>query len=355
MRRRLHQKIGSMPKRTKVTYPWLTLGLTVLLVSPFFSCRKTPPQDRREVVLYCSVDQEIAEPMIAEFEKESGIEVLSRFDTEATKTAGLARRIRAEAASPVADVFWSSEVFHTIRLVRENLLSPYRSAATTDRPELYTDPNGQWYGFALRARVIAYSTERVSAEEAPKSLEDVLTSKWKGRLVMAAPEFGTTGGDVASWFSHYGPERARQILEALKANDMRIVAGNSVAVRMVATGQADVCFTDTDDVYAAQRNGWPVAMNFLDQAGRGTLTIPNTAAVVRGARHPIEAGELMDFLLSERLESVLARSDSHNTPVHAALAGQFESYAIPKRLAADYGKIAGLLPMAIRTAGEILR
>ncbi|MHC4356102.1 MAG: extracellular solute-binding protein, partial [Planctomycetota bacterium] len=153
-----------MPKRTKVTYPFVILASAALLVSPFFSCRKGSPQDGREVVLYCSVDQEVAEPIIAEFEEQTGIDVLARFDTEASKTAGLVRRIRAEAASPVADVFWSSEIFHTIRLARENLLAPYDSDATSDWPALYADPNGRWYGFALRARVIAYSMERVSAE-----------------------------------------------------------------------------------------------------------------------------------------------------------------------------------------------
>ncbi len=305
--------------------------------------------------MYCSVDQEIAEPIIAEFEKQTGIKVLARFDTEASKTVGLVQKIKAEAASPVADVFWSSEIFHTIRLARDSLLASYSSDATRGWPALHADADGRWYGFALRARVIAYSTERVSAEDAPKSLEDVLDSKWKDRLVMAAPEFGTTGGDVASWFVHYGAARARQILEGLKGNDMRIVAGNSTAVRMVATGQADVCFTDTDDVYAAQRNGWPVAMNFLDQSGDGVLTIPNTAAVIKGATHPEEAGELMDFLLSEQLEGMLAASDSHNTPVHKALAEQFELYAIPKPLDVDYEKIADQLPTAIQTAREILR
>ena len=305
--------------------------------------------------MYCSVDQAVAEPIIAEFEKQSGIDVQARFDTEASKTAGLVQKIRAEAELPVADVFWSSEIFYTIRLARENLLSSYSSGATISRPSLYSDPNGRWYGFALRARVIAYGTKRVSAEQAPKSLEDCLDEKWKGRLVMAAPEFGTTGGDVASWFAHYGPDRARQILEALKANEIRIVSGNSTAVKMVATGQADVCFTDTDDVYAARRNGWPVAMNFLDQAGDGVLTIPNTAAVIKGARHLEEAAELMDFLLSEQLELMLARSDSHNTPIHETLTEQFESYAIEKPLNVDYDKIADQLPTAIKTAGEILR
>jgi len=301
------------------------------------------------------VDQEIAEPIIAEFEQLSGIKVLARFDTEASKTVGLVQKIKAEATSPVADVFWSSEIFHTIRLARDSLLASYSSDATTDWPAAIADADGRWYGFALRARVIAYSTDRVSAEDAPRSLEDVLDAKWKGRLVMAAPEFGTTGGDVASWFVHYGAAGARQILERLKANDMRIVAGNSTAVRMVATGQADVCFTDTDDVYAAQRNGWPVAMNFLDQAGDGVLTIPNTAAVIKGAAHLEEAGELMDFLLSEQLERMLAASDSHNSPVHKALAEQFQLYAIAKPLDVDYGKIADQLPTAIRTAREILR
>jgi len=301
------------------------------------------------------VDQEIAEPIIAEFEKQTDIDVLPRYDTEASKTVGLVQRIRAEAASPIADVFWSSEIFHTIRLAQESLLTPYGSDKTMNWPALYVDPKGLWYGFGLRARVIAYNTKQVSESDAPKCLEDVLDSKWKGRIVMAEPEFGTTGGDVASWFAHYDTARATETLEGLKANDIRLVAGNSTAVRMVATGQADICFTDTDDVYAAQRNGWPVAMNYLDQGGDGALTIPNTAALIKGGSNPKEANELMEFLLSEQLEEMLLRSDSHNCPIRPALAEQFERYVIPKPLNLDYEKIADNLSAAVRTAMEVLR
>ena len=180
---------------------------------------------------------------------------------------------------------------------------------------------------------------------------------------MATPEFGTTGGDVASWFAHYGFEAAQKILEALKVNKIRLVPGNSTAVRMVATGQADICFTDTDDVYAAQRNGWPVAMNYLDQGGDGALVIPNTAAVIKGAVHPEEAKELMDFLLSEQLEQMLFRSDSHNFPIRSALSEQFKLYSVgfplcggpPRSLDVDYENVAEKLPMAIQTAREILQ
>jgi iron(III) transport system substrate-binding protein len=337
----------------------VSLGLAITITACFLSfplsCRKSPQQNYRKVVLYCSVDQEIAEPIIVEFEKQTGIDVLPRFDTEASKTVGLVQRIRAEAASPIADVFWSNEIFHTIRLAHEHLLAPYASDITKDWPERYTDPNGRWYGFALRARVIAYNTTRVSAAEAPKCLEDVLDVRWKGRIVMAAPEFGTTGGDVASWFAHYDPAQATDILKRLKTNDIHLVDGNSTAVRMVATGQADICFTDTDDVYAAQRNGWPVAMNYLDQAGEGVLAIPNTAAIIKGAGHLEEARELMEFLLSEQLEEMLLNSDSHNCPVRVVLAEKSITYTIPKPLAMDYEKVADYLPVAIRTAMEVLR
>jgi len=333
----------------------LCIALAALLSSVLFSCKEDPGQNRREVVLYCSVDQTIAEPIIAEFERQTGIKVLARFDTEASKTVGLVQRIRAESSSPAADVFWSGEIFHTIRLGREGLLAPYSGDATKNWPGRFADAKGKWYGFALRARVIGYHTERVSDDDAPRCLEDVLEAKWKGRLVMAAPEFGTTGGDVASWFAHYGVDRAEEILRGLKANKVRLVAGNSTAVRMVATGQADVCFTDTDDVYAAVANGWPVAMKYLDQGGEGALAIPNTAAVIKGSRHPEEAKELMEFLLSEQLEEMLFRSDSHNCPISSSLADLFKRYALPRPLDLDYERIAEQLPIAIETAREILR
>jgi len=338
-----------------IVFPGLVIFIIACLFFCLPSCRKSPQQNYRKVVLYCSVDQAIAEPIIAEFEKQTGIDVLTRFDTEASKTVGLVQRIRAEAASPIADVFWSNEIFHTIRLARESLLACYRSDATKDWPEQYADIDGRWYGFALRARVIAYNTTRVSSSDAPRCLEDVLDSKWKGRLVMAAPEFGTTGGDVASWFAHYDSDQAKRILERLKANEIRLVAGNSTAVRMIATGQADVCFTDTDDVYAAQRNGWPVEMNYLDQGGDGVLTIPNTAALIKGSGNPEEAKQLMEFLIGEQLEKMLLDSDSHNCPIRPSLAEQSERYAIPKPLSLDYEKIADNLSAAIRTAMEVLR
>ncbi len=329
--------------------------LLVFAAGCLFSCRKDSSAE--EVVLYCSVDQAVAETIIARFEKQTGIKVKTRFDTEASKTVGLVQKIRAEKDHPVADVFWSSEIFYTIRLSREGLLEPFESEVVAEWPETFKDPGNHWYAFGLRGRVIAYNTTRVSESDAPGSLEDVLKEEWKNRVVMARPQFGTTGGDVASWFTLYGDEKAQQILKGLKENGIRIVDGNSTAVRMVATGQADVCFTDTDDVYAGKRNGWPIAMKMLGRNGKGTLTIPNTAAVVKGASNPKNAAVLMNFLLGGEAEKMLLQSDSHNWPVMPDTFSDidaFNEYRIVDPLKIDYERVTDDLENALRKAGEIL-
>jgi iron(III) transport system substrate-binding protein len=320
-------------------------------------CSGCGKADRPQVVLYCSADRVYAEPIIAEYEKRSGVDVRVLFDTEDTKTVGLVRRIRAEArgGSPAADVFWSSEVFHTVRLAGEGLLAPYAGAEVADWPKHLKDPQGLWYGLALRARVIAYHTGRVKADEAPGKLEDLLEAKWKDRIAMAKPVAGTTTGDVASWFVHYGPQRAQHILRGLKANRVKLAGGNSKAVRMLATGRADVCLTDTDDVYAGQRNGWPIAFRYLDQGGRGVLVIPNTAAMVKGGPNPEQGRKLMAFLLGGEVERRLAESDSHNTPIRMTESDPHWKYRIPNQLEIDYQRVADHLSTAIEKGMEILR
>lgn len=331
--------------------------LCVLCVA-FVRLAQAPPAralaaaPQQTVVLYCSADQDFAEPIVKEFEKQTGIRVLARYDTEATKTVGLVQRLRSEAAKPSADVFWSGEIFHTIRLAREGLL------AGTPVPDKWPGPadaKGRWCGFALRARVIAYNTNRVKPADAPRKLEDLLDAKWKGRIVLAQPQFGTTGGDVASWFAHYGSQRGRKILEALKANQVRLVQANSTAVRAVAQGEADLCFTDTDDIYAAQREKWPVAMNYEMQGDDGVLVIPNTVAVVKGAPHAEAARKLAAYLLSPAVEEALAKSDAHNTPVDPATAAKFPQYAIPKPLKIDYEAVSDKLDEAIAASREVFR
>jgi iron(III) transport system substrate-binding protein len=307
-----------------------------------------------ELVVYYSLDEEVAQPLLDRFQKETGIKVVARGDTEAAKTVGLIQRLRAEKASPLADVFWSGEIFYTIALADEGVLAPYASPAAADWPGQFAGKDGRWYGLAFRYRVIAYNTNRVKAAEAPRKLEDLLDPVWKGRLVMAQPLAGTTSSDVASWFAHYGAERAREILRGLAANQVRLVAGNSVSVRMVAQGQADVGLTDSDDAFAAQRNGWPVGYVVLDQDGRGPLAIPNSVALVAGAPHPQAARRFIDFVLGGTVERSLAESHQRNMPVSPLLAKEFAANRLAEPLAIDWVGVSSKLAEARAATQEIL-
>ena len=92
------------------------------------ACSERSP-DAGEVVLYVSADDYVVRPIVEAFEAESGLRVRVLGDTEATKTTGLVQRMRTERDNPRADVFWSSEVYLTIRLADKGLLAPFDDPA----------------------------------------------------------------------------------------------------------------------------------------------------------------------------------------------------------------------------------
>ncbi|HSI32764.1 MAG TPA: hypothetical protein VK986_04170, partial [Tepidisphaeraceae bacterium] len=107
---------------------------------------------KREVVLYTAVDEQVARPIVAEFEKRTGIKVKLKTDTEASKTSGLVALLRAEKANPQADVFWNNEVFHSINLAGEGVLAGYESPSAKDLPAAFRDPQNKWAACGLRIR-----------------------------------------------------------------------------------------------------------------------------------------------------------------------------------------------------------
>ncbi|MHC4427974.1 MAG: ABC transporter substrate-binding protein [Planctomycetota bacterium] len=310
-------------------------------------------------MLYASADSHLARAVVEAFEAESGLRVGLVTDTEATKTTGLAQRIRAERARPQADVFWSSEVFWTIRLAEEDLLAPYHGETTSDWPARYRDAGHRWHGFAARARVIVYAPDRV--EPPPRTWMDLTREEYRGRIVMADPRFGTTGGHLgamkAFWDGRVMPGYYAAFLEGLADNEVRLhPGGNAGVVQAVADGEADVGLTDTDDVWAAKTRGLGVHLVYprhiadTDKPGGGTLLIPNSVALVAGAQHPEAAAVLIEFLLSETVERMLAESDSHNIPLRPSLAGAYPDHAVPDPLAVDYARAASRMPDAIDEA-----
>ncbi len=336
------------------------LFLLALLASFLVACGADTPH----VVLYVSADDYVARPIVKAFEDQYGIRVDMVADTEQRKTIGLVRRLVAEKDNPQADVFWSSEVFNTIRLANQGVLAAHDSAIAADRPGAFRDREGRWYGFAARARVIVYAPDRVAAEDVPRTWMGLTDSRFRGRIVMADPRFGTTGGHLGAmkvfWTKLAGAFYYEAFLIGLAENEVRLLpGGNAGVVRAVADGEADLGLTDTDDVWAALNAGHRVRLVYPRHAvdgvsDGGTLLIPNTVAIVAGGPNPAQASVLVDFLLSEQVERMLAGSVSHNVPVRDAVAADYADYAVPDPLSVNLARVAAAMPGAIDAAMRLL-
>ena len=290
------------------------LGLVALILATLTAaCQRASS----EVVVYTSEDQVFSEPVLKDFEKTSGTTVRAVYDTEETKSTGVALRIVAERDHPQADVFWANEPLRPVMLQQQGLLVPYRSPNADDIPARYRDGDGHWTGFAARARVIIYNTNLVKSGEAPSSVLDLADPRWKGRAGLANPLFGTTTTYVAALVGLWGEEKARMFLDAVKANGVKIVTSNGEAKDLVASGELAWAFTDTDDASEALEQHKPVAVVYPDQSGLGTLVMPNAVALLKDAPHPEQAKQLIDYLLSRQVEERLAKSTAAQMPLHA--------------------------------------
>ena len=306
---------------------------------------------KNRVVVYCAHDREFAEDVLREFARRTGLEVVPRFDTEANKAVGLYEDLVREASRPRCDVHWNNEILATIRLQRQGILEPYASPAAEPFPAQFKAEDHTWCAFAARARVILVNTKLVSKAEWPAGLPDLTAPRWRGRVALAKPQFGSTATEAACIFQTWGKDRARAFYRELHANGVHIVPGNKQVAVGVGQGRFAAGLTDTDDAMAEVDAGRPVALIFPDRAApkteeAGTLFLPNTVAIIHGCPNPEGARRLVDFLLSPEVESMLARSESRQIPLNPMV-----EVSLPKEIATP--QTARFLPVDFARAADL--
>lgn len=315
-----------------------------------------PADDGRTVTIYVSTDRVFSEPVLREYERRSGVKVNAVYDTEETKSTGLANRLLAEKARPQADVFWSNEPVRTLVLKTRDVLTPYRSPSAEGIPATLVDPEGYWTGFSARMRVIAYNTKMVKPQDAPGSIFDLADPKWRGQVAMADPRFGSTSFHVAALYAIAGDQKMDDFFRRLKENGVRVVDGNSVVRDLVVRGEVKVGLTDTDDVNVALEDGQPIAMVLPDTEGLGVPVMPNMVSLIANAPHPDEGRRLIDYLLSADVERQLAQSEAVQIPLHAGVPGPKNIPAIDtfKPMTFDYAKAAARVEEVTNRLATIL-
>src|SRR5215813_3216109 len=138
-----------------------------------------------KIVWYTSVDLPLAEKVARSFEaKYPGIACR----VERSGAERVFQRIGQEYSSRIhaVDVVQSSDAAHFIVWKRDGLLAPYVPEDVAKHyPAEHRDPDGQFASFRVWLSIIAYNTDMVKTDDAPKSFADLLDPKWKGKIVKA--------------------------------------------------------------------------------------------------------------------------------------------------------------------------
>jgi len=279
---------------------WFSFIVIIAAIITFFTAC-----GQETVTVYTSVDRNYSEPFLKKFEKDTGIKVNAKYDTEASKTTGLVNTLIEEKNNPRADVFWNGEFAQTISLKEKDVLEKYKSESAKDIPDAYKDQDGYWTAFGGRARCFLVNTDLMEEADYPQSIYDFLNEKYDAdKIGMAYPLFGTTATHSSAIFSHLGENEAKEFFEKLSKQNIRIVDGNSVVRDLVVDGQLIFGITDTDDAIGALEKSEHVKIIFPDQEDNqmGTLIVPNTVALIKGAPNIDNAKVFMDYILSEESE-----------------------------------------------------
>lgn len=264
----------------------------------------------KEVTVYCTVDQVFSEPVLKDFERETGIKVKAVYDTEETKSTGVMNRLIAEKNNPQCDVFWSGDPLRNGVLQSSGITEIYQSEQTRLIPGHFKEKNNHWIGFSARTRVLIYNKTLISPDSLPQSVLDFTNPRFNDRFAIANPLFGTTTFHLAALFVTLGDEEAKQWMNDIKANGVVVAASNGDVKNRVMNGELTFGLTDTDDAFEAKKESDEVDYIFLDQQdnGIGTLIMPNALSLIKGSPHNENGGKLINYLLTRETEVKLATS-----------------------------------------------
>jgi iron(III) transport system substrate-binding protein len=177
---------------------------------------------------------------------------------------------------------------------REKLLQEVRSPSTADLIPQAVPAHHEWVGITLDVWSAAYNTDKVKKEELPRSYQDLLDPKWKGRLGIEAEDqswFGTLLGEL-------GEERGARLFNSIIAtNGMSARKGHSLLANLVVSGEVPLALTvyNWSPGQLKAKGNVPIEGFFIQPV----IAQPSTIALMKRAPHPAAALLFYDFMLTE--------------------------------------------------------
>lgn len=257
------------------------------------------------LVVYSARKYQLVEALFQEYGRERGIDVKSVSDDGAP----LIQRLKAEGAASPADVFITVDAGDLWRAAETGLLQPIRSQALESAiPAHLRDPDGHWFGLAVRARTIAYSTARVKPAQL-STYADLADPRWKGRLCLRSGKGAYNQSLVAMFINEIGEAATEKMVRGWVANlATEPFSNDTLMLKAIAAGQCDVGITNSYYLGRLQheQKDFPVQIFWADQAGKGTHVNISGGGVTKSAKNRDEAVRFLEWLASPAIQQRFA-------------------------------------------------
>ncbi|TVP51513.1 MAG: iron ABC transporter substrate-binding protein [Halomonas sp.] len=266
-----------------------------LLATAAATLLAAPLASAADLTLYSGRGESMVEPIITQFEKDTGISVNVRYGD----TAQLAVLLQEEGDRSPADLYWGQDAGAMGAISQAGLLAELPEDIYQDLPTIYTSETGNWVASSGRARVIAYSPERVEEDELPDSIFDLTDEQYEGRVGWA-PTNGSFQSFITAMRLEHGEEETREWLEGMRDNGAVTFRNNTTQVEGIAGGEVD--FGLVNNYYLPRFKGtdsdYPVEQAFFADGDIGNLVNVAGIAVLGSSDNQEAAVEFIRFLLS---------------------------------------------------------
>ncbi len=273
----------------------------------------------RSVNLYSSRHYDTDEALFDGFTRSTGTEINL---IEATAEELIAR-IKSEGRNSPADVLITVDAGNLWMAEQEDLLLPVNSEVLKSRiPEGLRHPQGRWFGFSTRARVIFYNRDRVNPSQL-STYEDLATSKWRGKILMRSSSNIYNKSLVASLIAVHGTARTEEWLRGFVRNFARPPEGNDTSqIQDCAAGRGDIALGNTYYYARLAKSENPadrqvvekVGLFFPNQNNRGTHVNISGGGVLRHAPNPEAAIAFLEHLTTPAAQGYFS-SGNNEYPV----------------------------------------
>jgi iron(III) transport system substrate-binding protein len=283
--------------------PLATVAASLALVAPAFG--------QQVLNVYSSRHYQTDQALYSGFTKLTGVKINL---IEAGEDA-LIQRIVNEGAKSPADVLITVDAGRLWRAQQLELFQPVKSATLESRlPASFREPNGQWFGFSLRARVIAYDKAKVKPADIP-TYESLADPRWKGKICTRSGSHIYNLSLMGAMIDHLGEAKAESWAKAVRANLARDPKGGDTdQIKGVAAGECEIAITNhyyyarlarsqkPDEKAIAER----VGVVFPNQASWGTHVNVSGAGVLKHAPHREAAIKFLEYLASDDAQRYFA-------------------------------------------------